>query len=75
MKCKYDGTDYSLKDDVQYPPETHCLHKDYPMALAIMKINKDTLSNVDKIFINITTTRKQEQRKQNAPERLQGLHE
>ena len=42
------------------------------MALAIMTINEDTLSNVHKIFINITTTRKQEPRKQNAPERFQG---
>ena len=33
---------------------------------------EDTLSNVHKIFKNITTTRKQEPRKQNAPERFQG---
>ena len=42
------------------------------MALAIMPINEDTLSNVHKIFTNITTTRKQEPRKQNAPEWFQG---
>ena len=73
MKYKYDDTDCSLEDDLQYPPEIHCLHKDYPMALAIMTINEDMLSNVYKIFINITTTRKQEARqlKQNAPERFQ----
>ena len=52
--------------------EIHCLHKGYPMAVAIMTINEGTLSNVHKIFINITTARKQEPRKQNAPERFQG---
>ena len=72
MKYKHDDTDYSLEDDLQYLPEMHRLHKDYPMALAIMSINEDTLSNVHMIFINITTTRKQEPRKQNAPERFQG---
>ena len=72
MKYKHDDTDDSLRYDLQYPPETHCLHKDYPMALAIMSINEDTLSNVHKIFINFITARKQETTKQNAPERFQG---
>ena len=38
----------------------------------IMKTNEDTLSNVQQIFMNITTTRKQEPRKRNAPERFEG---
>ena len=50
----------------------HCLHKDYPMALAIMSITKIRYLMSIKIFINITTARKQEPRKQNAPERFQG---
>ena len=66
MKYKYDDTDYSLENGLQYPPEMHCLHKDYPMALAITTINEDMLSNVHKILTNITTTRKQEMRKHNA---------
>ena len=57
MKYKHDDTDYFFKeDDLQYPPEIHCLHKDYPMALAIMTINEDRLA----IFTNITTTWKPE---------------
>ena len=68
----YDDSDCSLEDNLQYPPEIHCLHKDYPMALAIMTINEDTLSNVHKIFIDITTTRKQATRKQISRERFQG---
>ena len=71
IKYKCDDTDYSLEDDLQYPPEIHGLHKDYPMALAIMTVNEDRLSNVHKILINITTTRKQETTKQNAHEGFQ----
>ena len=70
MKYKHDATDDSLEDHLEYPYEIHCLHKDYPMTLAIMSINEDILANVRKIFIAITA-RKQEITKQNAPERFQ----
>ena len=31
MKYKHDDTDFSLEDDLQYPPELNYLHKDYPI--------------------------------------------